>query len=47
MYFRYRLMIDVNAEDHFLGITLFDAAQYYLGFHIKYYVQSTSKKVNH
>ncbi|KAG5581280.1 hypothetical protein H5410_051907 [Solanum commersonii] len=41
---RYRLKIDVTAENQFLRITLFDAAQYYLGCDVKDYVQSTSKK---
>ncbi|KAG5606697.1 hypothetical protein H5410_028189 [Solanum commersonii] len=38
---RYRLKIDVTDEDQFLRITLFDAAQYYLGCDVKDYVHST------
>ncbi|XP_015160730.1 replication protein A 70 kDa DNA-binding subunit D-like [Solanum tuberosum] len=41
---RYRLKIDVTDEDQFLRITLFDAAKYFLGSHVKDYVLSTSEK---
>uniref|UniRef100_M1DEA2 70 kDa subunit of replication protein A n=1 Tax=Solanum tuberosum TaxID=4113 RepID=M1DEA2_SOLTU len=41
---RYRLKIDVTAEDQFLRITLFDAAKYYFGCEVKDYVLSTSEK---
>ncbi|KAH0684626.1 hypothetical protein KY289_022378 [Solanum tuberosum] len=42
---RYRLKIDVTAEDQFLRITLFDVAKYYFGCDVKDYVLSTSKKI--
>ncbi|XP_027768380.1 replication protein A 70 kDa DNA-binding subunit D-like [Solanum pennellii] len=41
---RYRLKIDVTAEDQFLSITMFDAAKYYFGCNVKEYVLSTSEK---
>ena len=47
IWFRYRLKIDVTAEDQFLSITMFDAAKYYFGCNVKEYVLSTSEKVNH
>ncbi|KAG5610555.1 hypothetical protein H5410_021836 [Solanum commersonii] len=43
---RYRLKIDVIAEDQFLRITLFDAAKYYFGCDVKDYVLSTSEKID-
>lgn len=47
MRFRYRLQIDVTAEEQYITITLIDAAQCFFGCDLKEYVQSTSKKVNH
>ncbi|XP_049359240.1 replication protein A 70 kDa DNA-binding subunit A-like [Solanum verrucosum] len=43
---RYRLKIDVTAEDQFLRITLFDAAKYYFSCDVKDYVLSTSEKID-
>lgn len=45
LFFRYRLRINVSANEQHIGITTFDSGQYFFGCDVKEYIGSMGKKV--